>query len=197
VDAPLRRVIAIDLKKPARENWKEIIPQTENALDGVGIVGNMFVCNYLKDAKTQVRLHQMDGTFVREVTFPGIGTASGFDGRRKDTDTFYSFSGFALPTTIFRYNMITGESKLFRKADVKFNPDDYETSQIFYTSKDGTKVPMFLCHKKGLTLDGTNPTLLYGYGGFNISITPSFSVSRLDVDGNGRRPCGRESSRRW
>ena len=179
VDAPLRRVIAIDLKKPAHENWKEIIPQTENALDGVGIVGNMFVCNYLKDAKTQVRLHQMDGTFVREVAFPGIGTASGFDGRRKDTDTFYSFSGFALPTTIFRYNMITGESKLFRKADVKFNPDDYETSQIFYTSKDGTKVPMFLCHKKGLKLDGANPTLLYGYGGFNISITPSFSVSRL------------------
>ncbi len=179
VDAPLRRVIAIDLKKPARENWKEIIPQTENALDGVGIVGNMFVCNYLKDAKTQVRLHQMDGTFVREVAFPGIGTASGFEGRRKDTDTFYSFSGFALPTTTFRYNMITGESKLFRKADVKFNPDDYETSQIFYTSKDGTKVPMFLCHKKGIKLDGTNPTLLYGYGGFNISITPSFSVSRL------------------
>ncbi len=179
VDAPLRRVIAVDLKKPARENWKEIIPQTENALDGVGIVGNMFVCNYLKDAKTQVRLHQMDGTFVREVAFPGIGTASGFDGRRKDTETFYSFSGFALPTTTFRYNMITGESKLFRKADVKFNPDDYETSQSFYTSKDGTKVPMFLCHKKGLKLDGTNPTLLYGYGGFNISITPSFSVSRL------------------
>ena len=179
VDAPLRRVIAIDLKKPARENWKEIIPQTENALDGVGIVGNMFVCNYLKDARTQVRLHQMDGTFVREVAFPGIGTASGFDGRRKDTDTFYSFSGFALPTTTFRYNMITGESKLFRTADVKFNPDDYETSQIFYTSKDGTKVPMFLCHRKGLKLDGTNPTLLYGYGGFNISITPSFSVSRL------------------
>ena len=179
VDAPLRRVIGIDLKKPARENWKEIIPQTENALDGVGIVGNMFVCHYLKDAKTQVRLHQMDGTFVREVAFPGIGTASGFDGRRKDTDTFYSFSSFALPTTTFRYNMITGESKLFRKADVKFNPDDYETSQIFYTSKDGTKVPMFLCHKKGLKLDATNPTLLYGYGGFNISITPSFSVSRL------------------
>ncbi len=179
VDAPLRRVIAIDLKHPARENWKEVIPQTENALDSVGIVGNMFVCDYLKDAKTQVRLHAMDGTFVREVEFPGIGTATGFDGRRKDTDTFYSFSSFALPPTTYRYNMITGVSELFRKADVKFNPDDYETSQIFYTSKDGTKVPMFLCHKKGLKLDGTNPTLLYGYGGFNISITPSFSVSRL------------------
>ena len=179
VDAPLRRVIAIDLKHPARENWKEVIPQTENALDSVGIVGNMFVCDYLKDAKTQVRLHAIDGTFVREVEFPGIGTATGFDGRRKDTDTFYSFSSFALPPTTYRYNMITGVSELFRKADVKFNPDDYETSQVFYTSKDGTKVPMFLCHKKGLKLDGTNPTLLYGYGGFNISITPSFSVSRL------------------
>jgi prolyl oligopeptidase len=179
VDAPLRRVIAIDLKHPARENWKEVIPQTENALDSVGIVGNMFVCDYLKDAKTQVRLHAMDGTFVREVEFPGIGTATGFDGRRKDTDTFYSFSSFALPPTTYRYNMITGVSELFRKADVKFNPDDYETSQIFYTSKDGTKVPMFLCHKEGLKLDGSNPALLYGYGGFNISITPSFSVSRL------------------
>ena len=179
VDAPLRRVIAIDLKHPARENWKEVIPQTENALDSVGIVGNMFVCDYLKDAKTQVRLHAIDGTFVREVEFPGIGTATGFDGRRKDTDTFYSFSSFALPPTTYRYNMITGVSELFRKADVKFNPDDYETSQVFYTSKDGTKVPMFQCHKKGLKLDGTNPTLLYGYGGFNISITPSFSVSRL------------------
>ena len=179
VDAPLRRVIAIDLKKPDRENWKEMIPQTENALDSVGIVGNMFVCDYLKDAKTQVRLHAMDGTFVREVEFPGIGTATGFDGRRKDTETFYSFSSFALPPTTYRYNMITGASTLFRKADVKFNPDDYETSQVFYTSKDGTKVPMFLCHKKGLKLDGSNSTLLYGYGGFNISITPSFSVSRL------------------
>ena len=179
VDAPLRRVIAIDLKKPARENWQEIISQTDNALANVGIVGNMFVCDYLKDAKTQVRLHAMDGSFVREVEFPGIGTAAGFDGRRKDTETFYSFSGFALPPTTYKYNMITGVSELFRKADVKFNPDDYETSQIFYDSKDGTKVPMFLCHKKGLKLDGSNPTLLYGYGGFNISITPSFSVSRL------------------
>ena len=179
VDAPLRRVIAIDLKKPARENWEEIIPQTENALDSVGIVGNMFVCDYLKDAKTQVRLHAMDGSFVREVEFPSIGTAAGFDGRRKDTDTFYSFSSFALPPTTYRYNMITGSSELFRKADAKFNPDDYKTSQVFYDSKDGTKVPMFLCHKKSLKLDGSNPTLLYGYGGFNISITPNFSVSRL------------------
>ena len=115
LDAPNRRVIAIDLQQPGREHWKEVIPQAENTLEGVGVVGNMFVCNYLKDAKTQVRLHAMDGTFVREVEFPGIGAASGFDGRRSDTDTFYSFSSFALPPTTFRYNMITGESREFRR----------------------------------------------------------------------------------
>ena len=179
VDALNRRVIAIDLKKPARENWTQVIAETDNAMDGVGIVGNMFVCSYLKDAKTQIKLHSMDGTFVREVEFPGIGTAAGFDGRRKDTETFYSFSGFAVPTTIYKYNMITGESQLYRKSQVKFNPDEYETSQVFYASKDGTKVPMFITHKKGLQLDGNNPVLLYGYGGFNISITPTFSVSRV------------------
>ena len=179
LDAPNKRVIAIDLRKPAKDNWREVIAQTDNAMDSVGIVGNMFVCNYLKDAKTQVRLHAMDGTFVREVEFPGIGTAAGFDGRRKDTDVFYSFSGFATPPTTYRYNMITGVSTLYRKAEVKFNQDDYETKQVFYTSKDGTKVPMFITHKKSLKLDGTNPTLLYGYGGFNISITPSFSVGRV------------------
>ena len=179
VEAPKRRIIAIDLRKPARDHWKQIIAEEENVLDSVGIVGNMFVCSYLKDAKTQVRLHAMDGTFVREVEFPGIGAAGGFDGRQKDTETFYSFSSFALPPTTYRYNMITGESQLIRKADVKFNPDDYETKQVFYTSKDGTKVPMFLCYRTGLKLNGSNPTLLYGYGGFNISLSPSFSVSRL------------------
>ena len=179
VDAPNRRVIAIDLKKPEREHWKEVISETENALESVGIAGNMFVCEYLKDAKTQIRLHTMDGKFVREVDFPGIGSASGFGGRRKDTETFYSFSSFALPPATYRYNMITGESELLRQAKVKFNPDDYETKQVFYNSKDGTRVPMFICHRKGLKLDGTNPTVLYGYGGFNISLTPGFSVSRL------------------
>jgi prolyl oligopeptidase len=179
LDAPRRRVIAIDLKKPAKVHWQELIPQTDDALEGVGIVGNMFVCTYLKDARSQIKLHDIKGRFVRDVELPGIGSAGGFDGRRKDTDTFYSFSSFATPPTTYSYNMITGESKLFRKAPVKFNPDDYETSQVFYTSRDGTKVPMFLTHRKGLKLDGSNPTLLYGYGGFNISLTPSFSVSRL------------------
>ncbi len=179
VDAPQRRVIAIDLKRPQKEHWREVIPQTANALESVGLVGNMFVCEYLKDAKTQVRLHSMDGAFIREVEFPGIGTAVGFTGKRSDTETFYSFSGFALPPSTYRYNTITGESQLLRQAAVKFDPQDYETKQVFYHSKDGTRVPMFICHRKGLPLDSMNPTLLYGYGGFNISITPSFSVSRL------------------
>lgn len=179
LDAQNGRVIAIDLRKPQREHWAEVIPPTENALESVSIVGNMFVCSYLQDAKTQVRLHSIDGLFVREVEFPGIGTASGFDGRRKDTETFYSFSSFASPPTVYRYNMISGESRLYRRSEVRFNPDDYETRQIFYASRDGTRIPMFLCHRKGLTPDGNHPTLLYGYGGFNIPITPGFSVSRI------------------
>lgn len=179
LDAPNRRVVAIDLNHPEQEHWREVIPESENALRSVGLVGNLFVCEYLKDARTQIRLFQPDGTFVREVAFPGIGSASGFSGRRSDTETFYSFSGFASPTTIYRYNMVTGESAEYRRSQVQFNPDDYETSQVFYASKDGTRIPMFLCHRKGLKLDGSNPTLLYGYGGFNIPITPSFSVTRL------------------
>lgn len=177
--APLRRIIAIDVLKPEKEHWTEVVPETENALTDANIVGNTIIGKYLKDAKTQVRLHQMDGSFIREVQFPGPGTASGFGGRQDHNETFYSFSSFATPPSTYRYDLKTGESTLLRQADVKFNPDDYETSQIFYTSKDGTRVPMFLCHKKGLQLDGTNPTLLYGYGGFNISLTPTFSVSRL------------------
>ena len=121
----------------------------------------------------------LDGRFVREVEFPGIGAASGFGGKREETETFYSFSSFATPSNIFRYDLLTGKSEVFRKTSVKFSPDDYEVTQVFYKSKDGTKVPMFLAHKKGLKKDGGNPTLLYGYGGFNISLTPSFSVSRL------------------
>jgi prolyl oligopeptidase len=124
-------------------------------------------------------MYTLDGKFVREVAFPTIGTASGFGGRRTDTETFYTFSSFATPPSIYRYDMITGESKLLRRAKVKFNPDDYEVKQVFYPSKDGTKVPMFLTYRKGLKLDGDNPVLLYGYGGFNISLTPLFSVAKV------------------
>ena len=179
VDAPRGRVIAIDTRKPARENWKEVIPQAKDNLTSVHLVGNQFVANYLKDAHTQVKMFELDGTFVREVTFPTIGTAGGVGGRRTDTETFYTFSSFATPPSIYRYDMITGKSKLLRQAKVKFNPDDYEVKQVFYPSKDGTKIPMFICHRKGLKINGNTPTLLYGYGGFNISLTPQFSISRL------------------
>jgi prolyl oligopeptidase len=179
LDAPRSRVIAIDIRKPEKTNWKEIIPQAAENLTGVGMVNNLFVAHYLKDAHTQVKLFTPEGKFVREVGLPTIGTAAGFGGRRIDTETFYSFSSFATPPSIYRYDMITGESKLIRQAKVKFNPDDYEVKQVFYKSKDGTKVPMFITAKKGLKLDGSHPTLLYGYGGFNISLTPQFSISRL------------------
>ncbi len=179
LDAPLGRVIAIDTRKPQKENWKEVIPQAENNLRSVGIVGNLFVLGYLKDAKTQIKMYDMKGRFVREVKFPGVGVASGFGGKRTTTETFYTFSSFATPPSIYRYDMITGKSELYRRAKVKFNPDNFEVKQVFYKSKDGTKVPMFIAHKKGLKLDGTNPTLLYGYGGFNIPLPPRFSISRL------------------
>lgn len=178
LDAPRKRVVAIDVRKPAVV--RELIPQSAETLVGVNIVANMFVTTYLKDARTQVKMYSLDGEFVREVDFPGIGTAMGFGGKRTDTESFYSFSSFATPPTIFRYDMLTGKSTKLRQAQVKFNPDDYAVEQVFYSSKDGTKVPMFIAYKKGMKLDGTNPTLLYGYGGFSISLTPSFSISRVD-----------------
>ena len=179
LDAPRRRVIAIDLKKPAREHWREIIPQNVNTMQAAGIVGDVLVLSYLKDAVTQVALHTLDGKPLRDVSFPGIGSASGFDGGRSDTETFYTFSSFATPPTVYRYDLLTGESTLLRQAKVDFNPDEYEVRQVFYQSKDGTKVPMFIAHKKGIALNGKNRVLLYGYGGFNISMTPSFSVANL------------------
>ena len=177
--APRRRVVAIDIRKPSCENWREILPQVKETLSDVNMVGNMFVARYLKDACVQVKLFAPDGRFIRNVKFTGIGTASGFSGKRTDTETFYSFSSFANPSSIYHYDLITGKSTLFRRPKVKFNPSQYEVNQVFYRSKDGTEVPMFIAHRKDLKLDGNNPTLLYGYGGFNISLTPKFSVSRL------------------
>ncbi len=179
LDAPRKRLIAIDLRKPQPEHFREIIPQAEETLLGVGLVGNLFVASYLKDVQPQVKIFSTDGRFVREVKFPGIGTASGFGGHRTDTETFYSFSSFATPPSIYRYDLITGQTTLLRRAEVKFDPDLYEVKQIFYQSQDGTRVPMFLAHQKGIELDGSNPTLLYGYGGFSIPIRPGFSITRL------------------
>ena len=164
---------------PGVRAFKEIIPQAADTLQQVSFVGNLFVASYLKDVATQVKVYSPDGKFVRDVTLPGIGTAGGFHGKRADGETFYAFSSFTTPPCIYRYEMADGRSKLFRRAEVKFNTDDYEVEQVFYPSKDGTKIPMFLAHKKGIARDGSNPTLLYGYGGFNIPEVPRFSVAYL------------------
>lgn len=177
--APRGRVIAIDTRKPERANWHELIPQSADNLEGVSLVHDRFIASYLKDAKSAVRIYDLQGKFEREVDLPGIGSADGFGGKRKDTETFYSFMGYTTPTTLYRYDVATGKSTLYRKPQVDFDPSRYETKQVFYTSKDCTKVPMFITHKKGLKLDGSTPTYLYGYGGFNISLTPGFSVSNL------------------
>ena len=179
LDAPKGRLIAIDLEHPERENWQEIIPEAEETLEGVSVLNNQFVAFYLKDAHTQIKVFDLDGRFVKEIELPGIGSAGGFSGKRHDTETFYSFTGFTTPTTIYRYDFTTDTSEIFRQPEVPFNPEDYETRQVFYSSKDGTQIPLFITHRKGLPLDGDRPTYLYGYGGFNVSLTPSFSVSNL------------------
>jgi prolyl oligopeptidase len=179
LEATRRRIIAIDLRRPEPENWRQIVAESPDTLQWSRFVGNMFLLGYLHDAKTAVRLYAEDGRFVREVSLPGIGTASGFWGQRPDTETFYSFSSFNVPTSIYRYDLISGTSELIQRADVGINPDDFQVKQVFYDSKDGTKVPMFIVHKTGIELDGSNPTLLYGYGGFDISQVPRFSIARL------------------
>jgi len=173
------KVIEVNVSKPARDNWKVIVPEGKETLQTTTFINNKFVANYLKDAYTQVQVYDTAGKLMNEVAFPGIGSAEGFGGHATDKETFYSFTGFTTPTTIYRYDMTTGKSTVFRQPKVDFNPADFETRQVFYTSKDGTKVPMFITHKKGLKLDGNNPTYLYGYGGFNISMSPAFSVGNL------------------
>ncbi|REJ72312.1 MAG: S9 family peptidase [Planctomycetota bacterium] len=183
LDAPLKRVIAIDSRTAdagsAVPPYEEVIPQGTEAVTDVTLVGNLFLVESLKDAATRVAIHAMDGRHLRNIEFPGIGTATGFGGRRTDSETFFSFTSFTTPTSTYRYDLATNETTLLNRADVEFSPDDYQVDQIFYESKDGTRVPMFIAHRKGIELDGSNPTLLYGYGGFNIPLTPSFSTSRL------------------
>ncbi len=179
LDAPKRRLIAIDTRQPERTAWKELIPEAEDVLTGVSLAGNTFLADYLKDARSQVKLYAMDGQFVSELELPGIGSAEGFGGKRTDMETFYSFSSFAVPPSIYRFDLVARKSSLLRRSKVDFVPEDYVTEQVFYASKDGTRVPMFLTYKKGTQRQGNNPTLLYGYGGFNVALTPRFSISRL------------------
>ncbi|MEL6469000.1 MAG: prolyl oligopeptidase family serine peptidase [Cyanobacteria bacterium J06623_4] len=179
LDAPKGKVVAIDIANPDRSNWQTMIPEAEETLESVGVLNNQFVADYLKDAYTQIKIFDLSGQFVREVDLPGIGSAGGFNGKRTDTETFYSFTSYTVPTRIYRYDLTTGERTLFRSPTIPFDPDAYETRQVFYPSKDGTKIPMFITAKKGIDLNGENPVLLYGYGGFNISLSPGFSVSNL------------------
>ncbi len=170
------RVISLTPSSPAPENWKEVVPQAAESLQGVGVVGRHLLAEYLKDAKTLVKVFDMKGKYLRDVQLPGIGTAGGFSGKINETETFYSFTSFTAPPIIYRYDVKKNKTSTFKEAKVAFNPADYETKQIFYSSKDGTKVPMFLTYKKGLKLDSSNPVYLYGYGGFNSPMTPFFSV---------------------
>jgi len=179
LDAPRKRVIAIDTRHPERARWREIIPQGSDVLDGVQIIHDTFVANYMHDASSRLRLFALDGRFVKDLPLPTLGSIGGISGERKDDEMFYAFTSFLYPTTIFRYDFKSGVTSVFKAPAIDFDPSGYETKQLFYTSKDGTRVPMFITHRKGLRLDGSNPTYLYGYGGFNISLTPSFSVAML------------------
>jgi prolyl oligopeptidase len=177
--APNAKVVLIDPRKPSRENWKVIIPEKPEALSGTGTAGGKLFCTYLQDANTKVFQHNLDGTFVREIELPALGTAGGFGGWRDDKVIFYVFTSFTFPSTIYKLDIASGATEVFRRPEVKFNPEDYETKQVFYESRDGTKVPMFIVHKKGLTRDGRNPCFLTAYGGFNISLQPGFSPNLI------------------
>ena len=177
--APRGRIIAIDLDKPEREHWQERVAQSEATLRGAGIVGGRLVLNYLDKATSRISIHALSGKHERDVKLPGLGSASGVAGQEEHEDGFFSFTSFATPASIYGLNVATGAVTDFKSPKVAFDPGDYEVSQVFYPSKDGTSVPMFIAHKKGIKPTGDNPTYLYGYGGFNIPLTPSFSVPNL------------------
>jgi prolyl oligopeptidase len=184
--ASRNRIIAINPAMPEEKNWKEIIPEhPKDVLQGASIVGGKLVTYWLHDASSAIKFYDLSGKFLNDLTLPGIGSIGGISGKRDENEAFYSFSSFTRPNTIYKLDIATMKSTIFQAPKVDFNPDNYETKQVWYKSKDGTKVPMFITMKKGMKRTGKNPTLLYGYGGFNISITPSFSVSRTVLLDNG------------
>ncbi len=184
LDAPNQRVVKVDFNSPAQSGWVDIIPETENVLTS-GTAGGYLFASYLKDAKTEVVQFDMEGKKVRDVQLPAIGTARGFGGDEDDESLYYSFTSFTYPSSIYKFDIGTGTSELYTQPKVDFDPEAYETKQVFYESKDGTKVPMFIVHKKGLELNGNNPTYLYAYGGFNISLRPGFNTGRVHWLENG------------
>ena len=179
LDAPNGKIVLVDPKKPAPESWTTVIPEKPEVLSGAGTAGGQLFASYLRDANTKVFQHNLDGTLVREIGLPALGTAGGFGGWRDDRVIFYTFTSFTFPSTIYKLDLATGASEVFRRPEVKFAPEDFETKQVFFPSRDGTRVPMFVVHKKGLALDGRNPCFLTGYGGFNISVQPGFAPSLI------------------
>ena len=183
--APNQKVVLLDPKNSAETAWQVVLPEREELLESVSTAGGKLFATYLKDVTTRAYQYDLTGKQEGEIKLPTLGTAGGFSGKADDKVIFHTFTSFTYPPTIYKYDIASGKSDVFRKSEVKLNPDDYETKQVFFTSKDGTKIPMFITHKKGLELNGNNPTLLYGYGGFNISLSPSFSTSRLILLENG------------
>ncbi|MEZ4722747.1 MAG: prolyl oligopeptidase family serine peptidase [Flavobacteriales bacterium] len=182
--APNGKVVWTTISNPLPDTWQDFIPETENVLR-VGTAGGKFFCNYLKDATSMIVQLDADGKMEHEIDLPGIGSAGGFGGEWDDKEIYYSFTSYVYPPTIFKYTIATGESEVYKTSNVKFDPEQYESKQVFYASKDGTKVPMILTYKKGIEMNGQNPTMLYGYGGFNISLTPNFSTSNIVFMENG------------
>ena len=176
LNAPNQKVVTVDASNPAPKNWKDFIPETENVLSP-STGGGYFFANYMVDAVSKVLQYDYNGKLVREVKLPGVGSAGGFGAKKEDNELYFSFTNYVTPGSIYKYDIENGASELYRKPSIDFNPEDYESQQVFYTSKDGTKVPMIITHKKGLKLNSKNPTILYGYGGFNVPLTPSFSIA--------------------
>lgn len=176
LDAPNQRLVSVEVKNPAVNNWQNVIAETENTVS-FSKAGQYLFANYMKDALSVVKQYDYDGNEIREIELPGLGSASGFGDKSDATELYYSFTNYVTPSTIYKLDLNGGTSEEYQKPAIDFNPDDYESKQVFYTSKDGTKVPMMITYKKGTDLNGTNPTILYGYGGFNVSLTPSFSVA--------------------
>ncbi len=177
--APRGRIVVIDPSRPERANWRELVPEAAEAIQGADEVGGRLIVTYLQDARSVVRVFDTGGKPLGQVTLPGIGSVAGFRGEHDDSETFFSFESFTAPTAIYRYDVASGASELFRESPLRFDPGRFETEQVFYTSRDGTRIPMFLTHRTGLARDGSSPTFLNGYGGFGISLTPSFSVPNL------------------
>jgi prolyl oligopeptidase len=184
LNAPNNKLVKMNIHQPESKNWIDVIPETANVLE-ISTGGGYLFANYLKDAISVIEQYDYTGKKIREIKLPGVGTAAGFSGKKKEKSIYYGFSNYITPSTSFKFNVDNGQSEVYIKPKVKFNSDEFESKQVFYTSKDGTKVPMIITHKKGLKLDGKNPTIVYGYGGFNISLTPGFSVSTANWIQNG------------